>query len=323
MGERDYRGFFEKLENFSLKNRGRSLLKEGHLMNKGVFMMSCQNKNSIAIETLRNLSDEELDQNLLLWVKKEKEVLKEVLLHIAEVDKRRLYLRLAYSSMFAYLTERMGYEGGSAQRRLDAARLSLEVPTLIENLDRGEITLSQVAFLQKSLRACPQKATHREKIQLVEEIKNKSVRETQVVIAQSLNVEVKERPKVSHQADNSVRFEVTLSHAQWEKLQTMREFLSGSLPHGSWDEVLEFVADKVIAQKKSQNCIKSQVRQRDQCCQYRDPKTNKMCGSKWNLETDHIQPRWAGGKNELQNYRLLCASHNKELYRQQARIRRV
>ena len=286
-------------------------------------MESCQNTNGNVIEILRNLSDKDLDHNLLTWVKKEKEALREVLLHIAEVDKRRLYLRLAYSSMFAYLTERMGYEGGSAQRRLDAARLSLEVPTLIENLDRGEVTLSQVAFLQKSLRACSQKATQQEKIQLIEEIKNKSVKETQVAIAQSLDVEVKQSPKVLHQADNSVRIEVTLSSVQWEKLQTMRELLSGSLPHGSWDEVLEFVADKVIAQKKNQKNIKSQARQRDQCCQYRDPKTKRMCGSKWNLEADHIHPRWDGGKDELQNYRLLCANHNKELYRQQASIRRV
>ena len=271
---------------------------------------------------LHHLSDEALDQSLLSWVKKEKEALKEVLLHIAEVDKRRLYLRLAYPSMFVYLTERLGYEGGSAQRRLDAARLSLEVPALIEKVDRGEVTLSQVAFLQKSLRARAQKTSREEKAQLVEEITNKSVKETQAVISQALDVEIKQGPKITHQANNSVRFEVTLTSEQWEKLQSMRELLSTSLPHGNWDEVLEYVADKVITQKQNQKSTKAQVHQRDQCCQYRDPKTNRQCGTKWNLEADHVQPRWAGGKNELQNYRLLCASHNKEVYRQQAHIKR-
>lgn len=272
---------------------------------------------------LHHLSDEALDQSLQSWVKKEKEALKEVLLHIAEVDKRRLYLRLAYPSLFVYLTERLGYEGGSAQRRLDAARLSLEVPALIEKVDRGEVTLSQVAFLQKSLRARAQKTSREEKAQLVEEITNKSVKETQVVISQALDVEIKQGPKITHQGNNSVRFEVTLNSEQWEKLQSMRELLSTSLPHGNWDEVLEYVADKVLAQKKNQKNIGAQVHQRDQCCQYRDPKTNRQCGTKWNPEVDHVQPRWAGGKNELQNYRLLCASHNKEVYRQQAGIRRV
>ncbi len=274
-------------------------------------------------KNFHHISDEALDRGLLSWVKKEKEALKEVLLHIAEIDKRRLYLRLAYPSMFAYLTERMGYEGGSAQRRLDAARLSLEVPSLIETLDRGEVTLSQVTFLQKTLRASPHKTTLQEKIQLIEEIKNKSVKDTQIVIAQALDIEIKQDPKVCHQADKSVRLEVTLSPEQWEKLRTMRELLSNSLPHGSWDEVLEYVADKVIVQKQNQKSIKNQVRQRDQCCQYRDPKTNRQCGSKWSLELDHVKPRWAGGLDEIKNYRLLCANHNKERYRQQAGIRRV
>jgi len=273
---------------------------------------------------LKSLSDEALDQRLLFWIKKEKEALGAVLLHIAEVERRRLYLQMAFPSMFAYLTERMGYEGGSAQRRLDAARLSLEVPNLLESLDRGEVTLSQVSLLQKSLRACSKKTSREQKTQFIEDLKHKSVKETQVLVAQTLEIEIKQSPKVQHQRDESVRFEVTLSKEQWQKLQRMRELLSTALPHGSWGEVLEYVADKVIAQKSTpKKSLRAQVLQRDQCCQYRDPKTNKVCGSKWNLEADHVRPRWAGGCDELKNLRLLCANHNKHVYRQQTNIRRV
>jgi len=87
------------------------------------------------------LTDEKLDQSLYAYVKKEKEVLIEILCHIAEVDRRRLYLTFGYPSLYSYLTERMGYEGGGAQRRLDAARLSPFGPTVFSNLAQGELTL--------------------------------------------------------------------------------------------------------------------------------------------------------------------------------------
>lgn len=296
-------------------------------------------KNALPSENhLKLLSDECLDQSLFAYVRKEKEVLKEILCHIAEVDRRRLFLRLGYSSLYVYLTERMSYDGGSAQRRIDAARLAQQVPSVLESIDQGEITLAQVTFLQKSLRqAKGNQISLESKTELLESLKNKTLAETQVEVCKSLDIPLKETPKISHQANESVRLEVTLTKEQWEKIKTMRELLSSTLPSGEWDQVLEYVAGKVIEQKtrgvKSRSSdesgsvlspqLKRQVLQRDQCCQYKSQQTGKMCGSKWNLQVDHIRPRWAGGTNELSNLRAVCANHNQELYRQQAGIRRV
>lgn len=297
-------------------------------------------------KNLKQLSDESLDRSLLNFIKKEKEVLKEILLHIAEVDCRRLFLKLGYSSLYSYLTERMGYDGGSAQRRIDAARLAQQVPSVIESIDQGEITLAQVTFLQKSFRRAKERKISTEtKAMMLEEIKHKTLAETQVAVSKTLNIEIKESPKVSHQANESVRLEVTLSKEQWKKIKTMRELLSSTLPSGEWDQVLEYVAVRVIEHKtrmtksrENENprkkttgtetktlseANKRQVLRRDQCCQYKDQKTGKVCGSKWNLQVDHIQPRWANGADELSNLRVLCANHNQQIYRQQAGIRRV
>ncbi len=147
------------------------------------------------------------------------------------------------------------------------------------------------------------------------------------------------------QQNESIRLEVTFSKAQWQKLIRMRELLSSSMPNGSgdWNQVLEYVSDRVIQQKdktikkeknsKSQpavkkgavfkrshipNSIQRAVFQKDHCCQYTDKQTGKQCQSKWKLAIDHIQPVWAGGTNDPANLRILCAAHNQELYRQQA-----
>ena len=52
----------------------------------------------------------------------------------------------------------------------------------------------------------------------------------------------------------------------------------------------------------------------DKCCQFKDPLTNKICGSLRFLEIDHIQPIWAGGDNSTDNLRSFCSQHNKFKY---------
>ena len=52
-----------------------------------------------------------------------------------------------------------------------------------------------------------------------------------------------------HQKDESVRLELTLTKAQWEKLTRVRELLSNLKPNGSMDQALEYALDEVIAQK--------------------------------------------------------------------------
>ena len=46
-------------------------------------------------------------------------------------------------------------------------------------------------------------------------------------------------------------------------------------------------------------------------CTYVDSSTGRRCGSKADLEIDHIVPFAMGGRNELSNLRLVCSQHNR------------
>ncbi len=65
--------------------------------------------------------------------------------------------------------------------------------------------------------------------------------------------------------------------------------------------------------------LRKLIYQRDQCCQYRDPITNRQCGGKLFLEIDHKQSKWADGDNSIENLHLLCSNHNKNKYRKESR----
>lgn len=83
---------------------------------------------------VKMLTDNELNLTIKNLASEERKLTKDILLHIAEVDKRRLYLRMAYPSLYEYLTKEIGYSEGSAQRRIDAARLISKLPEVTNKI---------------------------------------------------------------------------------------------------------------------------------------------------------------------------------------------
>jgi hypothetical protein len=357
---------------------------------------------------LKHLKNEELNQSLKSLVHQERETLSSILRHIAEVDRRRLYLEMAYPNLFTYLTEYLGYSAGSAQRRLDAARLIREAPSLPEKLQSGELNLAQISLLQKAIRQKKKEShltlTQESKSQLLDSLCGQSLEHSAQILARGLDLEMKTAPQIQVQKDASVRFEITLSQTQWQKMQTARELLSHSLPSGSWDEMLESLCDRLIEQKlkgkqakgkdkmksqsqrkdpresceqsqdqshraelpnsqssgkdseqsqsqsygtefgNGQNCgkddrqsplkveppasrvrasVKKMILRRDQCCQWRNPRSGKKCASKWQLQVDHLQPKWAAGSHHPDNLQILCGPHNRLKYQKEAGLQRV
>jgi len=67
--------------------------------------------------------------------------------------------------------------------------------------------------------------------------------------------------------------------------------------------------------------VKREIHQRGQHCQWRDPITKRKCGSRFQLEVDHLRPVCKGGKNHKENLQILCDVHNRLKWRQQKLIR--
>ena len=68
--------------------------------------------------------------------------------HLREIQKRRLYLRRGFSSLFDYAVRELGYSDAAAWRRIKAMRLCADVAGVRERLQDGSMTLNAAAQLQ-------------------------------------------------------------------------------------------------------------------------------------------------------------------------------
>ena len=73
------------------------------------------------MQALPLLSDRELRERLSAAVSTERAASAEVIFHLAELDRRKLYLEDACSSLFAYSVERLGYSEDGANKRVRVA----------------------------------------------------------------------------------------------------------------------------------------------------------------------------------------------------------
>ena len=281
---------------------------------------------------LNTLNKTELDQRIKNLAQKERHLLHEILLTIKEIDSRRTYLDLGFGSLHDYLVQGVGYSEGSAQRRIDAARLIKELPQIAEKIQSGEIKLNQISLVQKAAREVykthAQKVGAEHKLVLLEQLTHKNHSESQQQVAAFFDLPVLFGQVKKTQADESVRLELTLSKEAYAKLKQAQDLLAHAVPTQDLAVLLEYLADKVIKQKLGTGpknkpkavspasaaapettatvavkalslAVKKQVLNDQKCCQYKDALTGKICGSTWLAQVDHKQAKWAKGSDEI------------------------
>ena len=111
-------------------------------------MIQTSTKEAVA---LKSISDDELLDSLAALIQQSRRVESELVARIGEVDRRRLYVREATSSMFAYCIEVLILSEHEAYMRISVARASRKYPVLLTMLRDGRLHLSAIAKLAPHL----------------------------------------------------------------------------------------------------------------------------------------------------------------------------
>ncbi len=87
------------------------------------------------------------------WVKGERTSTAVLLSRLAEIDERKLYLQLGYSSLFAYCVHELKLAEDSAAKRIHVARLARRFPGILVEIYQGRLHLTAVQMLARHLRS--------------------------------------------------------------------------------------------------------------------------------------------------------------------------
>jgi hypothetical protein len=126
--------------------------------------------------SLSLFSDAELLARIAKVVQAERIASADVVEHLMEVERRRLYLDQACSSLYTYCRERLAYTEDAALKRARVARLALRLPRVLDELRTGAIHLTGLFLLDRYLNDENAKG-------LLAEARGKSRRELERLIA--------------------------------------------------------------------------------------------------------------------------------------------
>ncbi len=108
------------------------------------------NTNDLLVRAAQ-LSDHALLAQVHDLAQREREATVALIVHLAELDERRLYLAEGYSSLFKYCTEVLHLAEHATYNRIEAARAVRRFPVLLEHLAAGSVNLFAVRLLAPHL----------------------------------------------------------------------------------------------------------------------------------------------------------------------------
>lgn len=139
---------------------------------------------------------------------------------LVETERRKLHLKLGYSSMFKYCTRALGHSEAEALLRITAARCLMSFPEIFPLLRSKEVNLSTLARVSKILNRGNCTA-------VLERIRGKSMREVEAIAAEYDPAVALPRERVK-----TVVVRVPVSQAaaltQSPAIQTMKDHLCNS-----------------------------------------------------------------------------------------------
>jgi hypothetical protein len=128
-------------------------------------------------ERVRGCGDGQLMAELQQLVRRDRRCEVRLLMYLAEVDERRLFLQQGFSCLIRYATAVLRMSGQQAYLRIQAARLARRFPVVLEMLAEGAVSLSTLKQLDQHL-------TDDNHVVLLDRARNKTKDEVAFLVAE-------------------------------------------------------------------------------------------------------------------------------------------
>ncbi len=221
-------------------------------------------------EDVKQLSDNVLIDQTDFITSHERGVTILALRHLREIEVRRLFVDMGYSSMYECCLKRFKYSEGQTQRRLSSARLMTELPEIEQQIQSGDLNVTNLSKIQsfvKAEKAVNQALSKEDKLKLIAQCENKPTRQVEKELIERSHQPALLAEKFhkvsqvlsSHSAENSspdgfiqryIKFEALLDPAQQDLLQEFKNLYAHELQDSANISILGFLLSKAVQHKK-------------------------------------------------------------------------
>lgn len=204
--------------------------------------------NTISVsesKSIQALSDRELFVATKNAVAAECAATTNVVRHFAEMYLRRNHASRGHSSMFKMAVEEFGYDGASAQRRVNAMLLSLDVPEVLDLIDSKKMHMQTAADIQTFLnkeRGARRPYSVEEKVNLVQQCISLSTRDVQRHLAK-LNPQMDFKESKTFISEDRLKITYTVAVEVENKFNRLKELLAHVNPYMSREELFDYIAE--------------------------------------------------------------------------------
>ena len=238
-------------------------------------------------------------------VAKEKHYTAKIIKHLALINRKKLFCDYGYPTLFKYLVHELQYSEAEAYTRVSAVKLAARAPTTTAHIESGNLSLTNAAQINASLgqyekekRTKAPKALVNKMLSLTE---NKTTREAKRDLQRALNIKAPTKETL------------VLDERILGKIERAKK-LYGSI--SSTYELIDILLEEKLHTPHAPLCPRNTA-----------PKNSRYipvavkhavhtgrcahCGTRRNLQYDHIREYALGGTNDANNIQLLCENCNK------------
>jgi hypothetical protein len=129
------------------------------------------------LDEVRRVTDHELLSRLERLVRADRAISVKLLVHLGEVEARKLFLERGFSSMYDYCMSALGMSEGETYLRLLAAKTGKRLPLVLERLADGGLHLTAIKLLAPLL-------TEENHVALLDRARGMSKRQLEVLVAE-------------------------------------------------------------------------------------------------------------------------------------------
>ncbi len=202
------------------------------------------------------LSDRDLLSRMRQLVQKERELLTEILHHLKEVERRKLFSDLGFKSLFDYAVRELGYSEGQAGRRIAAMKLLRELPQqeaqeLEKKIESGALNLTHLCQAQSFFNEVKKSASAKtldvgQKLEVLKSLEHKSSRQGQVALIEKMEAVGIQAPAPKEQAkilsSEQTELRLVLSRELLSQLEEVRTLLGPKGLGMTWADLIQEMA---------------------------------------------------------------------------------